>query len=67
MHDSWDMVCNGHAGGQADGQKKWHIEVGTPPKYTDQIIYLVTDSDDTDTEDNLESNVLSNLETADKD
>ena len=35
-------------------------------KNIDQINHLVTDSDDTDTEDNLESNVLSNFETIDK-
>ena len=28
MYGSWDMVCNR----QMDGQKKWHIEVGTPPR-----------------------------------
>ena len=36
-------------------------------KNIDQINHLVTGSDDTDIEDNLESNVLSNLETVDKD
>ena len=35
-------------------------------KNIDQINHLVTDSDDTDMEDNLESDVLSNLETVDK-
>ena len=28
MYCSWDMMCNR----QTDGQKKWHIEVGAPPK-----------------------------------
>ena len=28
MYSSWDMVHNR----QMDGQKKWHIEVGAPPK-----------------------------------
>ena len=36
-------------------------------KNIDQINHLVTDSDDIDIEHNLESNVLSNLETVDKD
>ena len=36
-------------------------------KSIDQINHLVTDSDDTDIEDHLESEILSNLETADKD
>ena len=36
-------------------------------KNIDQINHLVTDSDDTDIENNLESDVLSNLETVDKD
>ena len=36
-------------------------------KNIDQINHLVTGSDDTDIEDNLESDALSNLETADKD
>ena len=36
-------------------------------KNIDQINHLVTGSGDTDIEDNLESNVLSNLETVDKD
>ena len=36
-------------------------------KNIDQINHLVTDRDDTDIEDNLESDVLSNLETVDKD
>ena len=30
MYISSDMVCKG----QTDGWKKWHIEVGAPPKYT---------------------------------
>ena len=36
-------------------------------KSIDQINHLVTDSDDTDIEHHLESEVLSNLETVDKD
>ena len=28
MHGSWDMVRDG----RTDGRKKWHIEVGAPPK-----------------------------------
>ena len=36
-------------------------------KNIDQINHLVTDSDDTDIENNLESDALSNLETVDKD
>ena len=28
MYGSWDMVRDRHT----DGRKKWHIEVGTPPK-----------------------------------
>ena len=36
-------------------------------KNIDQFNHLITDSDDTDIEDNLESNVLSNLETVDND
>ena len=47
MHDSWDTVCvrdrqmNGQTDGltdrQTDGWKKWHIEVGVPPK-TDKSV-----------------------------
>ena len=29
---SWDMVCNRWTDGWTDGQKKWHIERGAPPK-----------------------------------
>ena len=29
MYGSWDMVCNRQTGGW---QKKWHMEVGAPPK-----------------------------------
>ena len=32
MYGSWDMVCNRQTGGRTDGQKKWHIELGAPPK-----------------------------------
>ena len=36
MHSSWDMLHNREMDGQmdrqTDGQKKWHIEVGAPPK-----------------------------------
>ena len=29
------MMCDKQTDGQMDGQKKWHIEVGTPPKKLD--------------------------------
>ena len=34
VHDGhgWDMVHDGQTDGWMDGQKKWHIEVGGPPK-----------------------------------
>ena len=32
MYGSWDMVRNRRMDGQTDGHKKWHIEVGAPPK-----------------------------------
>ena len=32
MYDSWDMVCDRRTDRQMDGRKKWHIEVGAPPK-----------------------------------
>ena len=32
MYDSWDMVCNRWMDGQIDKWKRWHIEVGAPPK-----------------------------------
>ena len=32
MYSSWDMVHEKRTDGQTDGQKKWHIEVGAPPK-----------------------------------
>ena len=32
MYGSWDMVHNRQMDGQTDGRKKWHIEVGAPPK-----------------------------------
>ena len=32
MYGSWDMVCNGRTDGRMDGRKKWHREVGAPPK-----------------------------------
>ena len=28
MYSSWEMVCDE----LTDGRKKWHIEVGAPPK-----------------------------------
>ena len=34
MYGSWNMVCNKLMDRQMDGQKKWHIEVGAPPKKT---------------------------------
>ena len=38
---------DGHADGQTDGQKKWHIEVDAPPKkpFTNNIQYsnFITD------------------------
>ena len=40
MYSSWDMVHNGWMDGQTDRQKKWHIEVGAPPKKTKQNVYL---------------------------
>ena len=32
MYGSWDMVCDGQMDGRTDWRKKWHIEVGAPPK-----------------------------------
>ena len=32
MYDSWDMVYDRRTDRQMDGRKKWHIEVGAPPK-----------------------------------
>ena len=32
MYSSWDMVRDGQTDRRMDGQKKWHIEVGGPPK-----------------------------------
>ena len=32
MYSSWDMLRDRRTDGQMDGQKKWHIEVGAPPK-----------------------------------
>ena len=33
MYGSWDMVCDGQTDRRTDGRKKWHTEVGAPPKY----------------------------------
>ena len=33
MYGSWEMVRDR----QMDGRKKWHIEVGAPPKKTAEI------------------------------
>ena len=32
MYGSWDMVHDRRTDGQTNSQKKWHIEVGDPPK-----------------------------------
>ena len=32
MYGSWDMVCDRQMDRQKGGQKKWHVEVGAPPK-----------------------------------
>ena len=32
MYGSWEMLRDGQMDGRIDGQKKWHIEVGAPPK-----------------------------------
>ena len=32
MHDYSEMVHNGQTDRQMDRQKKWHIQVGVPPK-----------------------------------
>ena len=32
MYGSWVMLCDRWTDGQIDGWKKWHIEVGAPPK-----------------------------------
>ena len=36
IYDSWELLCNGQTDRWTDwwmnGQKKWHIEVGAPPK-----------------------------------
>ena len=32
MYGSSDMVCDGQMDGQTNAWKKWHIEVGAPPK-----------------------------------
>ena len=37
MYGSWEMVCKGWA----DGQKKWHIEVGAPPKNKNKKLFEV--------------------------
>ena len=47
MYGSWDMVYNRWTDGETDrtdGQKKWHIAVGTPPKklFEDFIAIILT-------------------------
>ena len=43
IHGSWDKVCDGQMEGWTDGEKdgqtdkKWHIEVGAPPKNYDDL------------------------------
>ena len=32
MHGSWDMVHDRQTDRRTEGQKKWHVKVGTPPK-----------------------------------
>ena len=32
MYDSWNMVCDRQMDGWTNGQKKWHKEMGAPPK-----------------------------------
>ena len=44
MYCSWDMVRDGRKDRLTDGRKKWHIEVGAPPKIIDLIFFLATGS-----------------------
>ena len=39
MYDSWDIVRDERTDRRTDGQKKWHIEVGAPPK--NLLMFLV--------------------------
>ena len=32
MYRSWDMPRDGRTDGRTDGRKKWHIEMGEPPR-----------------------------------
>ena len=32
MYGSWVIGRDGQTDGRTDGRKKWHIEVGAPPK-----------------------------------
>ena len=40
MYCSWDMVRDGRKDRLTDGRKKWHIEVGAPPKIIDLIFFF---------------------------
>ena len=51
MYSSWDMLRDGQTDGRTDGQtdgwKKWHIEVGAPPKkkvFLKDILSITVDS-----------------------
>ena len=37
MYGYWDMVCNRQMDRLTDRQKKWHIEMGAPPKNDGKI------------------------------
>ena len=37
VYGSWDILRNRRTDGQTDGWKKWHIEVGAPPKNIDWL------------------------------
>ena len=38
MYGPWDMVRDRRTDRQTDQRKKWHIEVGAPPKNQKQMI-----------------------------
>ena len=42
MYGSWDMARDRWTDRQTDGQKKWHIEVGAPPKKYIRIISVLS-------------------------
>ena len=45
MHDYSEMVHNGQTDRQMDRQKKWHIQVGVPPKQFQIKFWFLTSKD----------------------